>query len=354
MKKFGILLGLLAFGFIFMPGNADAAGLNCHLKATLEAISDAQDSNIKRIVMANQDAYMACLVDPDKAVLFYYSKYPFGSQYADTHNPNLPQEMLARAKDDRERACAYGYQTHHAQDAIVHNLWIPLKIQQTHMPNWIIHPISEAAAETHCLDPRVTTIYGAMFTKDPVAGRTLAEFTNQVVGQDYSSEQQILKQALATQPDKLWGGLSTPVSQSSPLFWYYEQVSKGNWWLGALIIAIGALIVFAAVKWLPLFAKPVIIIIGSLLAIMGYVTFAGLGNITDTSDFFSPQIYGKMVSDTVLVLQGVPTSLDPTGAGSIVPVDLVPASGLFIFIAAIIGTMMLAIVVPVLQWLRGR
>jgi hypothetical protein len=88
---------------------------------------------------------------PDVGIFEYYTNF---KDYAGTHNYNVPDEMLRIAKNDRERAFAYCYKLHLAEDSVSHNFYVPVQIKRTKIPDYIIHPIAELKIEGRYLDPR--------------------------------------------------------------------------------------------------------------------------------------------------------------------------------------------------------
>lgn len=412
-----IILIIILAGFALFPF-AVAEGLNCHVKGIDDAIAKAPDGPIKSLVQANYYATLKGVVFTDFPVPNYYAGYPFSKDYADTHTKSLSAELHRRAVTDAEKALAYGVDFHQsAQDAIIHNYWIPLKIQQGFygipIPNWVIHPLSEAIAETSCLNPKITRIMLGYDDPQPGAppstrhptGRSLFDFYTESVKKDYSKEAILMSNALATSPDKLWGGLSTPVDSSSPIYGLYQSLSDGNVLLGVLLI-LAALIQIVAVwrgslpyhlgeipfillgiilsYWgytiiagnalsLGLFVlvvglatlgtgiigiikgeiigplKPGMLLLSLVMLILGIGITFGIKNVTNVSDFWP--YYDQTVDAGVKILQGVdPNDLNPTGGEAILAVDIIPATGAFIVFMAFIGWVVLSFIL----YMRGN
>jgi len=130
-----------------------APGPNFHLNNTLDSLNDPSVNNtlISNLINDNLDACLVGLEYPDVGIFEYYTNF---KDYVGTHNYNVPDEMLRIAKNDRERAFAYCYKIHLAQDSVSHNFFIPVTIKRTKLPNYIVHPIQELKIEGRYLDAR--------------------------------------------------------------------------------------------------------------------------------------------------------------------------------------------------------
>lgn len=84
---------------------------------------------------------------PDITVLHYYTTF---KKYESTHDFVWYHDLwnvASQTGSDEAKAFALGVGTHLIQDAIVHNVYMPLKIRTTLMQNNIIHPLTEGMIE---------------------------------------------------------------------------------------------------------------------------------------------------------------------------------------------------------------
>lgn len=149
--KCKILFLLPIFLFvIFSLNSVSAWGNNLHTNLSLRAIALENNTLISQIIQTNIDACYSGLVYADVGIFYYYTNF---KQYAGLHNYNVVDEMLRIARNDRDRAFAYCYKLHLAEDSISHNFYIPAQIKKTKLPNYIIHPIMELKVEGYYLTP---------------------------------------------------------------------------------------------------------------------------------------------------------------------------------------------------------
>jgi hypothetical protein len=165
---------------------ASAWGPNTHMWITGRALEDAGDTPITRIVRADLDAFHCGLISPDIAVVHYYTSF---ESYKSTHSWSFLQELSKLAKTESEKAFVHGVALHLVQDAYTHNYFIPRKIAATQIQNAFIHPLVEAAVETHHLVPETM---GSLAYIDRYLG-----LINQATGRDWTAEANFLKVAVA-------------------------------------------------------------------------------------------------------------------------------------------------------------
>lgn len=141
---------ILFFMFLLVINVCFGWGPNTHLHITKQALEESEDTLIKTIIEDNMDACYVGLIYPDVGIFYYYTNFKV---YAGLHNYNTGNEILRLASNDRERAFAYCYKIHLAEDGVSHNYYVPSAIIKSKMPNYIIHPIVELKIEGKYLDP---------------------------------------------------------------------------------------------------------------------------------------------------------------------------------------------------------
>ena len=86
-------------------------------------------------------AFLAGSMVPDITVAYYFAEG--GSKYRATHNWNFQYGVMSQANTKDEQAFAYGIASHLIADSISHTMCIPERIHAYHIPNWLIHPLTE-------------------------------------------------------------------------------------------------------------------------------------------------------------------------------------------------------------------
>lgn len=141
-------LSLLIFSIFYYP-SVSAFGPHTHFNITMSALAKSEHTLIKKIIEDNYDACLAGLAYPDVGIFEYFTNF---KEYQSLHSYNTVNEMLRIARNDRDRAFAYCFKIHLAQDAISHNYFVPEAIRSTKLPNYIIHPIHELKIEGRYID----------------------------------------------------------------------------------------------------------------------------------------------------------------------------------------------------------
>ena len=190
---------------------AYAWGPNTHVWVAKKALERAGDSPITRIVKANLDAFYCGLIMPDIAVIYYYTNF---ESYKSTHSWSFLREISKLARTDDEKAFVHGVACHLIQDAYAHNYFIPRKIAATQLQNAFIHPLAEAAVETHHLTPETT---GSMTYVDKYLW-----MVNQATGRNWTYEANFLKAAVAG--GRFYQDAYT-VPESDPLWNFYKALA---------------------------------------------------------------------------------------------------------------------------------
>lgn len=144
------LLWVIALLAIAMAPSVYSWGPNTHLAIFDDSVNQSEETLIKTIIENNLDACHAGLVYSDVGIFYYYTNFKV---YQGLHSYSTVDEMLRIAKNDRERAFTYCFKIHLATDGISHNYNVPAAIRKTHLPNYIIHPIQELKIEGYYLNP---------------------------------------------------------------------------------------------------------------------------------------------------------------------------------------------------------
>lgn len=120
-----ILFALL----LLTPGDALAWGMGVHLEigSRLLALHLDEFSPLLRALLASypNDFLYGCL-SADITIGKKYTHY-----LRNCHSWTMGRKVLANAKNDREKACAWGYLVHLAADCVAHSYFIPYKTVRT-------------------------------------------------------------------------------------------------------------------------------------------------------------------------------------------------------------------------------
>jgi len=186
---------------------AEAWGPVSHLMLVTEAIDRAKqinpNSEILRIITANQMYFYCGFMFPDVTVIEYYTEF---QSYQDTHMLAFYDMLWTFAESkasDEAKAFTIGIGTHLLQDSFIHNYYIPTKIRSTLITNNIIHPVTEAVIESKYINQNATAqaIAAAAFTAwnkpfddftytDEQGTRYISpvEFVKIALGRDYTEQ----------------------------------------------------------------------------------------------------------------------------------------------------------------------
>lgn len=183
MKK---QIALFVLILIMTVTTVQSWGPNFHVDVADQVLKeDGDDTLLKDLARANEDAFFCGLEYPDSAVIYYYSDF---MQYKGLHDWNTADKLWDAAKNDRQRAFALGWATHCAMDMVSHNYYIPDKIRSTKIIDAIIHPLYELNTDTHYVNVKASHSM-------EVHGEFDA-WVATVVGRDFSEEAELLNQAI--------------------------------------------------------------------------------------------------------------------------------------------------------------
>ena len=139
MKKIIGIIGLFLLGILLLSSTASAWGPHTHTYLTEKLFDDP-----KGIIAQYADyeaQFLAGSMVPDITVAYYFAEG--GAKYRATHNWNFQHKIMQEAQTPDEIAFAYGVASHMISDSISHTMCIPERIRAYHIPNWLIHPLTE-------------------------------------------------------------------------------------------------------------------------------------------------------------------------------------------------------------------
>lgn len=145
-----IFLALL----LFVPGEAFAWGMGVHLEIGSRLLSHAEEFNpaLRALLAAHPNDFLYGCLSADITVGKKFTHY-----LRNCHSWNMGKKVLASAKTDREKACAWGYLVHLAADCVAHSYFIPYKTVRTFNTTLHNHAYWEMRIESR-LAPQIWTL----------------------------------------------------------------------------------------------------------------------------------------------------------------------------------------------------
>lgn len=138
-----ILSALLVL--LLMPVTAHAWGGGIHLQVGLNILANPAllPAATAALLAAHPLDYLYGCIAADIIVGKKYTHY-----LLNCHRWDVGRRVLQSARSDGERACAYGYLSHLAADAIAHNYYVPYKIMRSFSSVTMKHTYWEMRFET--------------------------------------------------------------------------------------------------------------------------------------------------------------------------------------------------------------
>ena len=138
-----LLLALLPWLF---PADAWAWGVGFHLQVgswLLERLP-LLPQHLQTLLAAYPHDYLYGCISADITLGKKYTHY-----LQHCHSWRMGRQVLAAADDDARRACAYGYLSHLAADAIAHGYYVPYKLMRSYNTALLQHAYWEMRIEAH-------------------------------------------------------------------------------------------------------------------------------------------------------------------------------------------------------------
>ena len=134
-----VLLALL------IPGQAHAWGGGMHLDIGLRMLANTavMPAGVAALLAAHPLDYLYGCIAADITLGKKYTHY-----LLNCHRWGIGRKVLQAARNDGEKACAYGYLSHLAADVIAHNYFVPYKIMRSFCTVTMKHTYWEMRFET--------------------------------------------------------------------------------------------------------------------------------------------------------------------------------------------------------------
>jgi len=224
------ILIMFVFLFLFVTPLISAWGPHTHnyiADSLKERKSENQVLSMCLDGGTNEKAFRAGLMIPDITVMYYYSEG--GKNYKATHNWLFQQELMNEATTEDERCFAYGVASHLIQDSIAHTDAVPKKIENTRIPNWLLHPLlekkydSELVNEHPELMDETNTMLSAMYGNK---GDRYVQMIENTLGDNININVQKEVDNLAHAIGSFYDDAFAPREQENTLFAVYTYIDK--------------------------------------------------------------------------------------------------------------------------------
>ena len=150
-----MILTVILFSLLFFfPGEAFAWGMGVHLEIGSRLLAHAKDFNpaLQALLAAHPNDFLYGCLSADITVGKKFTHY-----LRNCHSWNMGKKILARAKSDREKSCAWGYMVHLAADSVAHSYFIPYKTVRTFNSTLHNHAYWEMRIESR-IPPQIWTL----------------------------------------------------------------------------------------------------------------------------------------------------------------------------------------------------
>lgn len=136
------ILGLL----FLLPGEALAWGPATHIYLGSEVLNNIAllAPSLQRLLSKHPSDYLYGCIGAD--IIFGKKFTPYSSH---CHNWKVGMKILAEAETDSQKAFAYGYLSHLAQDIVAHNYYIPTKLVVSFQTRTLRHGYWETRFDIH-------------------------------------------------------------------------------------------------------------------------------------------------------------------------------------------------------------
>jgi hypothetical protein len=136
---------------LLLPGEALAWGAGVHITigSRILASLGSLPPQVASLLVAYPDDFLYGCIGADIIVGKKFTHY-----LEHCHSWRIGRKILAAARSDYQRACAYGYLAHLAMDTVAHNYFVPYKMVRTFNTALLKHAYWELRVEAH-VDPKV-------------------------------------------------------------------------------------------------------------------------------------------------------------------------------------------------------
>lgn len=140
------IVTLLPLVAVLFPAEAWAWGVGMHLQVGSWLLQQLPQlpPHLQTLLAAYPHDYLYGCISADITLGKKYTHY-----LQHCHSWRKGRQVLAAANDDARRACAYGYLSHLAADAIAHGYYVPYKLMRSYNTALLQHAYWEMRFEAH-------------------------------------------------------------------------------------------------------------------------------------------------------------------------------------------------------------
>ncbi|TLM61382.1 MAG: hypothetical protein FDZ69_13515 [Deltaproteobacteria bacterium] len=137
---------LLALACLLSPAEAWAWGVGVHLQVGSWLLQQLPllPPSLQALLTAYPHDYLYGCISADITLGKKFTHY-----LQHCHSWRMGRKILDAADDDSRRACAYGYLSHLAADAIAHGYYVPYKLMRSYNSSLLQHAYWEMRFEAH-------------------------------------------------------------------------------------------------------------------------------------------------------------------------------------------------------------
>ena len=142
-----IVISLIVLGLLFLiPGEALAWGPATHIHLGSEVLRNITllAPPLQSLLSKNPSDYLYGCIGAD--IIFGQKFTPYSSH---CHNWKVGMKVMSEAETDAQKAFAYGYLSHLAQDIVAHNYYIPTQLVASFQTRTLRHTYWETRFDTH-------------------------------------------------------------------------------------------------------------------------------------------------------------------------------------------------------------
>jgi len=142
----GLLILLLPLLGLAFPAEAWAWGVGVHLQLGSWLLTQMQQlpPHLQTLLTAYPHDYLYGCISADITIGKKYTHY-----LRHCHSWRMGRQVLAAARDDSQRACAYGYLSHLAADTVAHGYYVPYKLMRCYNTALLQHAYWEMRVEAY-------------------------------------------------------------------------------------------------------------------------------------------------------------------------------------------------------------
>ena len=147
---------------LLCPAEAWAWGIGVHLQSGSWILENANllPEALRGLLAAYPSDYLYGCISADITLGKKHTHY-----LKHCHSWRMGRQILAAARTDGQRACAYGYLSHLAADTIAHSYFVPYKLIYTYNTILLKHTYWEMRFEAH-VDPEIWPLARSIGRKD--------------------------------------------------------------------------------------------------------------------------------------------------------------------------------------------